>query len=176
MGPYESALYEQAKVRRHKYYGCPTRPILPPIPVLVPIPPKVKRSAPTKAEPLLPADCEALEPPKIMRARPTIQNICHAVCRYYCLDNVAIRAKRRTAKIVFPRHVLFYLARKLTTRPLTEIGRRLGGWDHTTVMHGADKIERLLAKDPSLQMTIADIYRLLGRKWKITETEEINNV
>jgi chromosomal replication initiator protein len=38
-----------------------------------------------------------------------------------------------------------YLAKQLTTRSLPDIGRRFGGRDHTTIMHGVRKIEEMMA-------------------------------
>ena len=52
-----------------------------------------------------------------------------------------------------------YLAKKMTSRSLPEIGRRFGGRDHTTVMHGVRRIEELM----SLDSQIADDLELLRR-------------
>ena len=52
-----------------------------------------------------------------------------------------------------------YLCKQMTTRSLPEIGRRFGGRDHTTIMHGVKKIEELMQKDSQ----IADDLELLRR-------------
>jgi chromosomal replication initiator protein len=52
-----------------------------------------------------------------------------------------------------------YLAKHMTSRSLPEIGRRFGGRDHTTVMHGVRRIEELKALDSQ----IADDLELLRR-------------
>ena len=52
-----------------------------------------------------------------------------------------------------------YLAKQLTTRSLPDIGRRFGGRDHTTVMHGVRRIEELKASDTQ----IAEDLELLRR-------------
>ena len=52
-----------------------------------------------------------------------------------------------------------YLCKQLTTRSLPEIGRRFGGRDHTTVMHGVRKIEELMQQDSQ----IADDLEMLRR-------------
>ena len=52
-----------------------------------------------------------------------------------------------------------YLCKQLTTRSLPEIGRRFGGRDHTTVMHGVKRIEELKVQDSQ----IADDIELLRR-------------
>ena len=58
-----------------------------------------------------------------------------------------------------PRQMAMYLAKQLTSRSLPEIGRRFGGRDHTTVMHGVKRIEQLKETDSQ----IADDLEMLRR-------------
>jgi diguanylate cyclase (GGDEF)-like protein len=53
-----------------------------------------------------------------------------------------------------------YLAKQLTPRILPEIGRRFGGRDHTTIMHGVRRIEELMTTDSQM----ADDLQLLRRQ------------
>ena len=66
---------------------------------------------------------------------------------------------KRVRNFARPRQVAMYLAKQLTSRSLPEIGRRFGGRDHTTVMHGVRRIEDLRTKDSQ----IADDLELLRR-------------
>jgi chromosomal replication initiator protein len=66
---------------------------------------------------------------------------------------------KRVRTYARPRQVAMYLAKQLTSRSLPEIGRRFGGRDHTTVMHGVKRIEELRNKDSQ----IADDLELLRR-------------
>ena len=54
-----------------------------------------------------------------------------------------------------------YLAKMLTPRSLPEIGRRFGGRDHTTIMHGVRKIEELMSTDSQLADDLQMLKRLL---------------
>jgi len=54
-----------------------------------------------------------------------------------------------------------WLSKHLTTRSLPEIGRRFGGRDHTTVMHGVRRIEELKASDSQLAEDIELLRRML---------------
>ena len=54
-----------------------------------------------------------------------------------------------------------YLSKQLTPRSLPEIGRRFGGRDHTTIMHGVRKIEELMTMDSQLSDDIQLLRRLL---------------
>jgi chromosomal replication initiator protein len=52
-----------------------------------------------------------------------------------------------------------FLAKTMTSRSLPDIGRRFGGRDHTTVMHGVRRIEELRVADSQ----IADDLEMLRR-------------
>ena len=56
-----------------------------------------------------------------------------------------------------------YLARKLTTRSLPEIGRRFGGRDHTTVLHACRRVEALCAEDKDFSTEVEFLRTLLSR-------------
>lgn len=49
---------------------------------------------------------------------------------------------KRNSKIVTPRQIAMYLCREIISTPLKSIGKCLGNRDHTTIMHGIDKIEK----------------------------------
>ncbi len=66
---------------------------------------------------------------------------------------------KRVRTIARPRQVAMYLSKHLTSRSLPEIGRRFGGRDHTTVMHGVRRIEELKTQDGQ----IAEDLELLRR-------------
>ena len=68
---------------------------------------------------------------------------------------------KRTRTIARPRQIAMYLAKSLTTRSLPEIGRRFGGRDHTTIMHGIRKVEELCQTDSQLLEDIDLLRRLL---------------
>lgn len=85
-----------------------------------------------------------------------------AVCRRYGITELDIRSQRRTKGLVMPRHIAMYLCKELTDISYPAIGRRIGGRDHTTVLHGVKKIERLIAEgDNHLAAEIEDIARSL---------------
>ena len=54
-----------------------------------------------------------------------------------------------------------YLAKTLTSRSLPDIGRRFGGRDHTTVIHGVRRIEELRAKDAQIAEDVVALRRML---------------
>lgn len=56
-----------------------------------------------------------------------------------------IYSQRRSFRIVKARQIVMWLCRRFSSKSLPDIGRRLEGRDHTTVLHGANKVERLIA-------------------------------
>ena len=68
---------------------------------------------------------------------------------------------RRARSVARPRQVAMFLAKTMTSRSLPDIGRRFGGRDHTTVIHGVRKIEELRATDPQIADDIDALKRAL---------------
>lgn len=88
---------------------------------------------------------------------PKMSDLMRAVCEFYRCSDIDIISSRRTASIVKPRHVLMYLARKMTTKSLPDIGRFLGGKDHTSVLHGIRRIDLAMIRDVKVAEEVAAI-------------------
>ncbi|MBI2762126.1 MAG: chromosomal replication initiator protein DnaA [Chloroflexi bacterium] len=91
------------------------------------------------------------------------EEVIDAVADYYSLPPQQLASKARDKHLVHARHVAMYLLRSDAARPLTEIGRLLGKRDHTTVMHGTEKIEQAMYTDPQLRQELSEIRTRLGR-------------
>jgi hypothetical protein len=68
-----------------------------------------------------------------------------------------IDSRRRSVPIALARHIVMYLARELTGMSLPEIGRRIGGRDHSTVFHAVNKIERMIKSDGAFASHVDEI-------------------
>lgn len=90
-----------------------------------------------------------------------IQSVC---AMHYGVSRDDIISPCRFARVVRPRQVAMYLARKLTPLPLTEIGRRFGNRDHTTGLHAIQKMERLILVDEQLAAIIQNIKADIARR------------
>jgi chromosomal replication initiator protein len=95
--------------------------------------------------------------PAPRRRVPSPEVIVDAVAEYFALPPQQLAGKARDKHLVRARHIAMYLLRADAARPLVEIGRLLGKRDHTTVMHGTEKIERELVTDPELRRALAEI-------------------
>jgi chromosomal replication initiator protein len=89
----------------------------------------------------------------------TIEGIQRIVAEYFGLTHKDLRGKRRTKAVAFPRQVAMYLARDLTEFSTTEIGSEFGGRDHTTVMHGCQRVEDRLKVDPILEVALQTLMK-----------------
>lgn len=89
----------------------------------------------------------------------TVEEIQRRVSEHYNIRLSDMIGPKRVRNYARPRQMAMYLAKKMTSRSLPEIGRRFGGRDHTTVMHGVRKIEELMTLDSQ----IADDLELLRR-------------
>ena len=84
----------------------------------------------------------------------TQEYIISIVAEHYNVDPKDIIGSKRSAKIVVPRQISMYLCREIISAPLKNIGKSLGNRDHTTVMHGIEKIEKELLTNENLRNTI----------------------
>ena len=89
----------------------------------------------------------------------TVEEIQRKVSDHYNIRLSDLIGPKRVRTFARPRQVAMYLSKTMTSRSLPEIGRRFGGRDHTTIMHGVRKIEDLKQQDSQ----IADDLELLRR-------------
>ena len=91
----------------------------------------------------------------------TLSQILSTVCKYYSLKTTDLKGKRRTKNIVIPRQVAMYLMRELTEEPLMNIGKFLGGRDHTTIMHGIDKVRTEIKDMGRIRQDVNNVKEML---------------
>lgn len=97
-------------------------------------------------------------------SRIKIDDILKIVGRHYNVARTDLLSPRRARSIVVPRQVGMYLAKKMTSRSLPEIGRRFGGRDHSTVLHAVRKIDDQIRKDERLAREVALLIRLVEQQ------------
>jgi chromosomal replication initiator protein len=93
--------------------------------------------------------------------QPQLREIIAAVSRHFRLPQKQLKSQSRRQSIVAARAVAIYLARELSGASYEQIGRALGGRDHTTIIHNYRKIERERSHDPSIQEAIEELTRIL---------------
>jgi len=91
----------------------------------------------------------------------TINSIQKEVAQHFGLKLDDFKSKKRTRTVAYPRQIAMYLSRELTDSSLPQIGEAFGGRDHTTVIHGHEKISKAIKNDPSLEELINDLTNKL---------------
>ena len=91
----------------------------------------------------------------------SIEEIQRKVAEHYNIRLSDMIGPKRVRTFARPRQVAMYLCKQLTSRSLPEIGRRFGGRDHTTVMHGVRRIEELRQQDGQIDEDIEMLRRAL---------------
>ena len=80
-----------------------------------------------------------------------------AVADYYGITVEALKGKKKSKNIAYPRMLGMYMARIMTNESFPRIGLEFGGRDHSTVIHACDKIEEDLKDNKQLQEIINEI-------------------
>ena len=93
--------------------------------------------------------------------RITIEEIQKRVAAHFNIRLGDMHSARRARNVARPRQVAMYLAKQLTSRSLPEIGRKFGGRDHTTVMHGVKRVEQLRETDAAFAEDIDLLRRMI---------------
>ena len=91
----------------------------------------------------------------------TVEEIQRKVSEHYNIRLSDMIGPKRLRTYARPRQIAMFLSKQLTSRSLPEIGRRFGGRDHTTVMHGVKRIEELRAQDGQIAEDLEMLRRAL---------------
>ena len=91
----------------------------------------------------------------------TVDKIQNTVSNYFNISLTEMLSQRRSRPLARPRQIAMFLAKKLTTRSLPEIGRRFANRDHTTVIHAVKTITKLSEKDEEMKKNLIQIRSLL---------------
>ena len=91
----------------------------------------------------------------------TVDKIQNVVSNYFNIALSEMLSQRRSRPLARPRQIAMYLAKKMTSRSLPEIGRRFANRDHTTVIHAVKTITRLSEQDDEMKKNLSQIRSIL---------------
>ncbi len=106
----------------------------------------------------------ALSDLMIRREPPALGDILRIVATFYGLTENDLTGRGRASKVSEPRQIAMYLMREETDSSFPAIGNHIGGRDHTTILHGYEKISRLSDRDAKLRRDILQIRERLYAK------------
>ena len=91
----------------------------------------------------------------------SVQDLVKIVADFYGLDPAAIIDKTRRKEVVKPRQITMYILREDFNISFPTIGEKMGGRDHTTVIHSCEKIKQILKDDKQLEQQIDEIRSII---------------
>ena len=100
---------------------------------------------------------DIINPDKPKEITPEL--IIEVVAEHFGVSPEDITSKKRNSEFVQPRQVVMYLCRKLTDTSYVNIGKLLGKKDHTTIIHGVNKIEDELKNNDELASKVETIKK-----------------
>lgn len=98
------------------------------------------------------------------RKNLTLQMILDTVAQYYKVEAQSLHGPRRDRRLANPRHIAMYLMREEARVPYTEIGRFVGGRDHSTVLHACSRIGHALNQDVQLRQEVLSLRDMLYKQ------------
>jgi chromosomal replication initiator protein len=93
-----------------------------------------------------------------------ISEIVDAAAQEFGVERESLLARDRRPTVATARQVAMYLARELTEHSLPEIGRGIGGRNHTTVLHAVNRIGAAVRSDPAVRNAVDNLHRRLGHR------------
>ena len=96
---------------------------------------------------------------------PSPDVIIEEVCKFYNIDNDALRGQGRTKDTALARQIAMYQIRRMTNLSLKEIGKEFDTRDHTTVMHSIDRVEKLMKTNPEISEIIKDLNANINARY-----------
>ncbi len=85
------------------------------------------------------------------------KKILDTVCAFFNLSLKDLTGPKRQKELVLPRHMAMYILCEDLNMTVEKIGQLLGGRDHTTVMHGRDRIKQLINSDREVQRLLIEV-------------------
>jgi len=93
----------------------------------------------------------------------TVDDILVEVARHYNMEPEMLQLRKRKSGVVLPRQVAMYLTKKHTNMSVKAIGQRIGGLDHSTVLHGCKQVENYIFSDKKFRKSVETIEEKLSR-------------
>lgn len=92
----------------------------------------------------------------------SVKDVVRIVAGFYNIDEQSIYAKTRRKEVVRPRQIIMYILREDFSISYPSIGEKMGGRDHTTVIHSCEKMKNEVKIDPQLSRDLDEIRGMLS--------------
>lgn len=92
------------------------------------------------------------------------KDVLTAICTHFNLNTKDLTGPKRQKELVLPRHITMYILSEELGMTVEKIGQLLGGRDHTTVMHGRDRIKKEITSDKEVARLVVEVKNSLSAK------------
>lgn len=86
------------------------------------------------------------------------------VAKYFNINKKDLKSSKRSNNIAYPRQIAMYLCRELANMSFPKIGEDFGNRDHTTVMHGCNKIEKEIENNTNTKLIVESVQKMILEK------------
>ena len=86
------------------------------------------------------------------------------VSKYFNINKRDLKSSKRSNDIAYPRQIAMYLCRDVAQMSFPKIGEEFGKRDHTTVMHGYNKIEKEIKENSNTKLIVESVKKILSEK------------
>lgn len=97
------------------------------------------------------------KPTVVQTAAPDYKKVLAGINQYFNVKMPDLLGPRRQKELVLPRQIAMFIMYEECKLPMEKIGQILGGRDHTTVMHGVDKIKEAISRDREIQRMLIEL-------------------
>ena len=97
------------------------------------------------------------------KEKVTIEEIVKVVANRFAIKISDLKSQKKNKNLATARHIAMYLARKFTPASYPDIGEKIGGRDHSTVIYAYNKINKMLDHDENLRNTTQNIIDSLPK-------------
>ena len=88
------------------------------------------------------------------------------VSKYFSIDKEELSGSKRSNDIAFPRQIAMYLCREIANMSFPQIGNEFGNRDHSTVMHGYNKISREIKEKNNTKLIVESVKNIITSEKK----------
>lgn len=86
------------------------------------------------------------------------------VAKYFNINKKDLKSSKRSNDIAYPRQIAMYLCREVAGLSFPKIGEEFGKRDHTTVMHGCNKIEKEIKENTNTKLIVESVKKIILEK------------
>lgn len=90
------------------------------------------------------------------------RQVINIICEYFKIEQADLTGPKRIKELVLPRHLVMHILSEELNLTVKKIGELLGGRDHTTVMHGRDRIKNLILTNREVQRLSIELKQQLS--------------